>query len=168
MKTERLILISFLVIILQSTLLNILDLSQFVSLMFIPAIILCLPLTVSTSALLVISFAMGFLVDFCSSGTLGLTICALLPTALAKREVVKLVCGEEVFSRGENISLERQGIVKIAVSLLILTAIFLLVYIWADGAGTRPFWFNIVRFLSSLIVSTLAGLAVVNVFSESR
>jgi hypothetical protein len=63
-----------------------------------------------------------------------------------------LVFGNEVYSRGEEISVKKQGLVKMILSLLIATAIFFAIYVWVDAAGTRSFGFNLLRwFLSTLI-----------------
>jgi len=168
MKFNRFILISLALIGIQACLMNFIDFSQFVSIFILPAIIICLPLNMSSSLVLVIAFAVGLAVDFCSDGALGLTTCALLPVAWLRRTIIEFVCGEEVFSRGESVSIRRQGIVKVTVTLAISTAIFLLIYIWADGAGMRPFWFNLARFTASLIVSTLASLLCMNILSENH
>lgn len=158
MKTGKYILISLLLIIAQVIVWNIVDMSQYVILSFLPAIIFCLPTNSRTTLTMVIAFAVGFIADFFSTGLLGLSIVSLLPVALARKLVILMVLGDDVIARNEDINLNRQGVLKINLCLLILCAIFLVVYIIADDAGTRPFWFNLVRFLSSLVVSTLASL----------
>ena len=44
-----------------------------------------------------------------------------------------------------------------ALGILMASGVFLLLYIWADGAGTRPLWFNALRFFLSLTTSTLVS-----------
>lgn len=148
---------------------NYFNFTQFLMVAFLPALILCLPIRRGAVYAMVIAFATGFAADFFSSGMLGLTSAALVPVALARRGIISLVCGEEVFARGENITIRRQGLPKMALAILIETAIFLAIYIWADGAGTRPLWFNLVKFGASLIAGTLVSLFAANILdSEIR
>ena len=50
--------------------------------------------------------------------------------------------------------------------MLLLTAVFLLVFLWVDGAGTRPLWFNALKFGVSLVASTALGLFVAYLMLE--
>lgn len=145
---------------------NYFNLSQFVLLTFLPVMILCLPVKVKTIPALLIAFAVGMAVDFFSSGILGMTCAALLPVAFCRRTIITLVYGEEVFSRGENISSRRQGPFKMTLGITMATALFMLVYIWIDGAGIRPFWFNLVRFFCSLIASVAVSLFVAGLLTD--
>lgn len=162
--------IKFLLLTLAQILLwNYFDFTQYLTIVFLPALILCLPIKKSVIFAMLLAFAAGFAVDFFSSGMLGLTSAALVPVALIRRGVITLVCGEEVFARGENITIRRQGLPKMALAILTVTALFLAIYIWADGAGTRPFWFNAVKFAASLAAGTLISLIACNILdSESR
>lgn len=162
------ILTAAILLIAQTIIWNYFNLSQFVLLTFLPAMILCLPVRIGTVRALLLSFLMGFAVDFFASGVLGLTCAALLPVALCRRFIITIVYGEEMFARGENISFRRQGPFKMNLAVVIATAIFLIVYIWIDGAGMRPFWFNLVRFLSSLAVSSLCSLFIASLLTEDN
>lgn len=162
--------IKFLLLMLAQILLwNYFDFTQYLMIVFLPTLILCLPIKRGAVFAMLMAFATGFAVDFFSSGMLGLTSAALVPVALIRRGVITLVCGEEVFARGENITIRRQGLPKMALAILMVTALFLLIYIWADGAGTRPLWFNAVKFGASLVAGTLVSLLACNVLdSEIR
>lgn len=162
--------IKFLLLLLAQILLwNYFDFTQFLMIAFLPTLILCLPIRRGAVFAMLLAFAAGFAVDFFSSGMLGLTSAALVPVALIRRSVITLVCGEEVFARGENITIRRQGLPKMALAILMVTALFLFIYIWADGAGTRPFWFNAVKFGASLAAGTLVSLLACNILdSEIR
>lgn len=142
--------------------------SQLVSFWFLPMMILCTPIRFNTNSLLVLAFVSGVLVDLLSQGVLGLTAAALLPVALCRNLVVRLVFGSEVFSRGEDISLRRQGLLKMSIAVALVTALFLILFIAADGAGTRPFWFNAVRFLLSLVVDTFFSLLLVGIINPGE
>jgi len=117
---------------------------------------------------MLIAFVTGFFVDFFTHGILGLTICALLPVAFCREWIIRLVFGNEVFSRGEDVNIERQGIAKVSLASLIATALFFLIYIWVDGAGTRPMNFNIIRFVLSCVVSMLVSLYVIHILTSEE
>jgi hypothetical protein len=53
----------------------------------------------------------------------------------------------------------------VAAALFLSLLIFLVIYIWADGAGTRPLWFNGLRLLASLGASFLLSLLTLNVLA---
>lgn len=142
-----------------------LHLSQLLSLWFLPMMILCVPIRHSTPFLLVLAFVTGLAVDVLSHGVLGLTSAALLPVALLRNLTIRLVCGAEVFSRGEDISVRRQGVLKMGLSTMLLTAVFLVIYVVADGAGVRPGWFNFLRILLSLVLDTVVSMLLVNTLS---
>ena len=74
---------------------------------------------------------------------------------LLRRPIIWLVFGSELQARGEDISFQRQGSSKMMLATAMVTAVFLLVYIVADSAGTRPLWVDAVKFAASLAVSTL-------------
>lgn len=156
------------VLIAQILLWNYCNFTQYLTVVFLPVMILCLPISKGTIHALVTAFVSGLVVDFFASGMLGLTSLALVPVALARRSVIRLVFGQEVFSRGEDISIQRQGIPKMMLSILIVTAMFLFIYIWADGAGTRPLWFNAARFSISLLAGALLSAVIVNIFEADR
>lgn len=169
MKDPRFTFKFLLLALAQILLWNYFDFSQYLMIVFLPTLILCMPIKRGGIFAMIIAFATGFAVDFFSSGMLGLTSAALVPVALVRRGIITLVCGEEVFARGENISIRRQGFPKMTLAILMVTALFLFIYIWADGAGTRPFWFNAVKFGASLITGTFISLLVCNILdSESR
>lgn len=169
MKNPGFALKFILLMLTQILLWNYFDFTQFLMIVFLPTLILCLPIRRNAVYAMLLAFGTGFAVDFFSSGMLGLTSAALVPVALIRRGVITLVCGEEVFARGENITIRRQGLPKMALAIMIVTALFLFIYIWADGAGTRPFWFNAVKFGASLLAGTLVSLLACNVLdSETR
>ena len=107
---------------------NYLHLSQFIYLSILPAIILLIPIRFGTPAALCIAFICGMLTDLLGDGVLGLNTFALLPVALLRPSLIRLVCGEEIFARKEDISIARQGYIKISICLIVAQAIFLLLY----------------------------------------
>lgn len=144
----------------QALLWNYLNFSQYLMVAFLPVMVLCIPIQRGTVYSMIVAFVAGFLVDFFVGGMLGLTCLALVPVGLVRRGLISLVFGQEVFSRGENISIRRQGTGKMSLGIAMVTALFLIIYIWADGAGTRPFWFNALKVIISLAVSVPVSLFV--------
>lgn len=143
-------------------------LSSYVSLSILPVMILCIPLNISTSAAMVIAFATGLATDALSEGLLGLNALAAVPVALIRTQVIRLIFGEELIERQESFSFRKFGAVKISVAVLIVQAVFLAVYILADGAGTRPFWFNFSRFAASLAAGYVLSMIVAGVITPDE
>ncbi len=145
---------------------NYFNFTQYVFITFLPAMILCLPVSRTTVHAMVVAFLTGLAADFLVTGQLGLTSFALVPVALLRRPVISLVFGAELFARGEELSFQRQGWQKIVLAILLLTAVFLVPYLWLDDAGLRPFWFGAVKFAASLAAGTLVSVFVANVMLE--
>ena len=144
----------------QAALWNYCNFSQYLVVVFLPAMILCLPVERGVIRSMVTAFLLGLALDFLVTGQLGLTSLALVPVALLRRPIVRLVFGSELFARGEDLSFQRQGWQKIVLSVLLATAVFLLIFVWVDSAGTRPLWFNVLKFVLSLVAGTVLGVLV--------
>ena len=78
--------------------------------------------------------------------------------AYARNGIIGLIFGPELFARKEDFSVGRCGFGKVAMALFLSLLIFLVIYIWADGAGTRPLWFNGLRLGASLAASFVVSL----------
>lgn len=168
MRKPGFALIYVLCLIAQIILLNYCNFSQYLTVFFLPAMILCLPIKQSVNTSMVIAFLTGFATDFFAGGMLGLTSLALVPVAACRQWIIRLVFGSELLSRGENVSIRKQGVEKVIVACLIVCAIFLLVYIAADGAGTRPLWFNATKWIICLVADTLVSFFVCDLlYSDS-
>ena len=115
-----------------------------------------------------LAFIIGLCVDLLC-GVPGLCSLALVPVAFVRRSVMGLIFGSEMFVRGENLSFSKHSPGKIFLAETILTAIFLLIYIWVDGAGTRSLWFNLIKGGVSLLVSAPVSFFIVYILcSESQ
>lgn len=156
----------FLLFLAQAVLWNYFNFSQYVLIAILPAMILCLPISRSAVEAMLIAFVTGVVTDFLVTGQLGLTAFALVPVGLLRRPVIALVFGSELFARGEELSLHRQGWMKFVLAVLLLTAAFLLPYIWLDDAGTRPFWFGAAKFGISLVLSGFVSVFVCDILLE--
>ena len=165
MKRVDFFLAYFLLAVIQILITNYLHLSYFITLTILPVMVLSIPIRYSTNAALFIAFATGISVDLLADGVLGLNTLALVPVAFLRNTTISLVFGEEMFSRKEHFSVRRNGFTKVALAILFVQALFLIIYITADGAGTRPFWFNLLRFVCSLITGFIVSLVAVEALS---
>ena len=154
MKEYRFVIVFVVLTIVQIVLCNYLDLSRFVVLSVLPALILMLPLRYNSILMMVIGFALGFVVDFFSTGMLGLTSLALVPVALLRNNIAMLLFGDELGTREGDLGVSRFGIPKFVLATLILCSVYFLVYVWADSAGTGALWEVALRFALSTAVST--------------
>lgn len=151
----------FLLVLVQIVICNYLQLTPYFIPTILPAMILCLPLSIGTIGTMLIALASGLSVDWLSEGVLGLNTAAILPVAFMKRGIIRLFLGEDILARNDSFTLRKNGVVKISALTLLSAAIFLIIYIYLDGAGTRPFWFNAARFMTSLVVNWTLSLAIV-------
>ena len=126
---QRYFLTWIILMVIQILLGGLLNLSQYVVLCFLPVMIMSLPITMSTAVLMLIAFATGFVVDLFTNGLLGLSICALVPVALCRNWLIRLVCGTELLSRQEDISIHKQGPAKVLLSILLANILYFAVYV---------------------------------------
>ena len=144
---------------------NYLNLSPYLMLSILPVMILCVPLRLPTFWTMLLAFATGCAVDFLSEGLLGINALALVPVAFVRKEVIRLIFGGELFARKEDFSVRKNGFGKVALAVFLVQALFLGIYIWADGAGTRPFSFNAIRFGISLAAGWAVSLLIVDILA---
>lgn len=169
MKKSGFWLIYIILLVAQLLLSTYANFTPYVMVTLLPVMVLCMPIRVGTILAMVIAFATGLSVDLLSEGLLGLNALALVPVAYARNSIIRLIFGGELFAREEDFSIHRNGFWKVLVAIVLSAALFLAVYIWADGAGTRPLLFNAIRFGASLVASTLLSLLVVNLLApDSR
>ena len=157
-----------LLVVLQMLIYNYFHISHYLLLTILPVMVLLIPIRFSTLSSLFIAFVTGLVADVFSDGVIGLNAAALVPVALIREWVIGLVFGQELFARDEDASILRQGVMKMTTAIVIVQAPFLFIYIWADSAGTRPFWFNATRFGLSLVISTAVSLLVAVIMAPKR
>ena len=150
----------------QAALWNYFNVSPYLFVAYLPALLLCLPPERSTLRVMVLAFLTGLLADFLVSGQIGLTALALVPVAFVRRRVIRIVFGQEIFARGEDLSFHRHGWAKFALAIALVTALFLLIYIWVDSAGMYSAGFCTLKFVLSLLASTVLSLAVAYLYLE--
>lgn len=166
MKQSNYIVTFIIISIFQILICNYLNLTQYILLSILPLAILCLPIKINTLKALLIAFITGLAVDFFAEGIIGLNTLALVPVALLRYPVISLVFGPEVFARKENISVVKHGAFKMSTAIIFLQGLFLLIYIWADGAWARTFVFNLTRFSCSLLAGYIVSFTLSFFISE--
>lgn len=154
-----------LLVIVQLLLSNYFTFTPYVMLSILPVMVLSMPTRVGTVPAMLIAFLTGLTVDFLSEGLIGLNALALVPVALIRNGVIGLVFGQELFARREDFSIRKNGLPQVLLALLICQILFTAVYVWADAAGTRPFWFNAARFGASLAAGILVSLPTLEVLA---
>lgn len=154
-----------LLVIGQAVLCNYSVLGPYITLSMLPAMVLCIPTSISTISCMLIAFISGLAVDWMAEGVIGLNVAALLPVALMRNGIIKIFMGEDLITRGDRFSFRKNGFGKIAASLLVVLSIYLAFYVILDGAGTRPTWFNFTRFGVSLICNFLLSLVVTSILT---
>ena len=155
-----------LLVVAQILVCNFINVGQYVMLSILPVIILCMPLTVPTIALMLIAAVVGIAVDWLAEGIVGLNVLALVPVAFIRNPVAGLLFGKDHTERGEGFSLKKNGFTRFSVAILICQAVFLAVYVAADGAGTRPFLFCFIRVMLSLVCGYVISLPIANMLTS--
>ena len=154
-----------LLLVIQIILSNYFQLSPYFVVSILPAIIFCIPLTVSTITCMIIAFSASLSVDFRAEGLLGINAAACLPIAWMRIPIIRLFLGEDLIVRKDSFNFKKNGTVKILMCILFIQTIFLLIYILLDGAGTRPLWFNLTRFGISLVINTILSMIVTGILT---
>ncbi|MCM1176607.1 MAG: hypothetical protein NC308_03780 [Clostridium sp.] len=147
---------------------NYFNFSPYIMLSILPAMILCIPVSINTVWVMAIAFASGLAVDFLAEGILGLNTLALVPVALSQKTIIRIIMGEDMLTRQDNFSFRKNGAAKISYALFLAMMIFFVIYILADGAGVRPFWFNAARFAGSMVCTFPLSLFVVNILTSQN
>ncbi len=154
-----------LLLLCQIVLCNYSPLGPYIVLTMLPAMTLCIPLTVSTWGCMVIAFLSGLSVDWISEGLIGINAASLVPVALARNTIIRIFFGEDLITRSDSFSFNKFGALKVSAALLTSLTIFLAIYVLLDGAGTRPAWFNWAYFGASLACNWLLSLLITHILT---
>lgn len=149
----------------QLVLCNYATLGPYILLTMLPAMIMCIPTTVSTAACMLIAFASGLAVDWLSEGLIGLNAAAAVPVALLRNGAIKIFLGEDLITRGDRFSIRKNGLFKIAVVMFTALIVYLGIYVFLDGAGARPAWFTFTRIGVSTVCCLALSFIVINILS---
>lgn len=158
-------LLYFLLVICQIVICNYAYLGPYIMLSILPAMVMCIPLSVGTTGCMLIAFITGLSVDWLSEGLIGINAAALLPVALARQTFIRIFLGEDIINRKDSFSIRKNGIGKVSIAMAAAYMLFLGIYIFLDGAGTRPFWFCAARFGVSLIVNMSLAFLTANILT---
>lgn len=154
-----------LLLICQIVLCNYSPLGPYIMLSVLPAMVLCIPLKISTPACMMIAFASGLAVDWLSEGLIGINAASLVPVALARKSIARIFFGEDLITRKDSFSFNKYGVAKISAAILTSLTIFLALYTILDGAGTRPVLSNLAYFGASLASNWILCLIVTNILT---
>ncbi len=149
-----------LLFIAQVLLWNYFNFTPYLFIVFLPAMLLCLPIERGSIRVMFLAFVLGLVADFMVNGQLGLTSLALVPVAAVRRGVIRIVFGQELFVREEQLSFRRLGWPKFIWSILLLTGLYLIIYIAVDSADVYSLGFRALKFLFSLLASTAVSMPV--------
>lgn len=165
MRGQNFWILYLLLTICQIVLCNYTYLGPYFMLSILPAMVMCIPLSIGTPLCMLIAFATGFSVDWLSEGLLGINVAALVPVALCRKTFIRVFLGEDIINRKDSFSIRKNGAGKISIVVSAALMVFLAAYIFFDGAGTRPFWFCVTRFILSLAANLMLSLVVVGVLT---
>ena len=154
-----------LLVVAQILLTNYFHLTPYIMLTILPVIVLCIPTRVSTTVCLFIAFATGLVVDLFAEGTLGLNTLALTPVALVRRPLCNAIFGPELKARSEEYSFKKYGPMKVIFAIFNVQALFLIVFILADCAFSRPILFCLEMFGASLAAGILLSIPVADLLT---
>ena len=165
---QNYIMMFLLIVGVQLLICNYLHISTFLTLSILPCAILLMPTRYSPVVAMILAFASGLAVDTLAEGVTGLNALALVPVAGARRWICGFIFGKELTATGEDVSMMKYGMGKMALAIFIAQFIFLMIYIWADGAGARPLMFNALRFSVSLVAGTLISLIIAKLLDPNE
>ena len=165
MKNQHFGILYFLMVIGQMVICNYFHFTPYVVLSMLPAMILCMPLTIRTSTCMIIAFASGLSVDWLAEGLIGINAASLVPVALARKTIIRIFLGEDLIARSDSFTFKKNGIGKISTALVTALSIFFGLYVILDSAGTQPTSFNLIRFAASVAASFILSLLVTAVLT---
>lgn len=126
----------------------------------LPVLLLCFPTDWSTVRCMLFAFCSALFVDFFSGGIIGLNALALTPVAWSRNFFLRKFFNDDIVDRGEPLSLRKWGFRPVFWLVLLMTALFLLVYIVVDASDQRSLLMEGLTFLISLACDTLLALLV--------
>lgn len=166
MRNNRFWLTYLILTVVQILICNYLRLPLFVMISVLPVMVLLIPIRFGAIFSMLLAFGTALSIDFLAEGVIGLNALAIVPVALCRKSIIKLVFGQEIFARKESISLPKHGVGKMSMAIILALLIYLIIYIIADGAATRPFWYNFFRLVLSTVASWAMSIAMVPALTQ--
>ena len=74
--------------------------------------------------------------------------------------------GNEPFEQKESVTVRKYGYARVSIAIILTTVLFLLIYILADCAGTRPLWFVFTCLGLSTLASSLVSVCIINLLTH--
>jgi hypothetical protein len=149
------ILFYILLFILQIILNDLINLGPYVYLCIFPLIIINLPMEWGAGKSMIAAFIIGLLLDMLSDGVLGLNAAASVLIAAARLPLYKLTINGNTTDQIPTPSIKSAGLGKYINFVSILYALFLIVYVFFDCLGFRPFLFVLLKIVISTAASVL-------------
>ena len=143
-----------LLFLLQLVLSDYVHLGPWVCLSIIPLLILCIPLSRSPHAVLLIAFALGLGLDILSDGVPGLNAFAAVLAAAPRKFFYRILVNADRQDKTEVPKIREVGLMKYLKYLGVIMAIYLAAYILVDCVSFHPPVFLLGRFLISWVAST--------------
>lgn len=168
MRQSSYFIVYFLLCIVQALFDNFFLFSQYVVLSILPALIMSLPPRHGTPFAIIMAFLTGALVDFIGTGSLGLTSISLMPVALMRMPILRLVSEDDYAFYRNDPPATHQSTSEALLCGVFAYIIYFAVFIPVESAGTRPFWFDALRFLISCASSLLLGFLLSLYFSRRQ
>ena len=148
------ILFFVLLFILQLVISDYVHLGPWVTLTLIPLLIICIPLSRSPHAVLLIAFALGLGLDILSDGVPGLNAFAAVLAAAPRKFFYRILVNADRQDKTEVPKIREVGLLKYLKYLGVITALYLAAYILVDCVSFRPPLFLLGQFLISWVAST--------------
>ncbi len=133
---------------------NFLDFSQLLYVSLLPLSVFCLPGKQQKIVYLISAFLIGLIIDFASSGVVGITSCALLVCVMLRPAVLRLIYSKGLSVTDEDFIEEERFSKEMLLVISILCGVYFLIYCWIDSAGTLAWNVLLLKWLYSTISST--------------
>ncbi len=133
---------------------NFLDISQLLYISLLPLSVFCLPGKQQKIIYLISAFLIGLVIDFTSSGVVGITSCALLVCVMLRPAAIHLIYTKGLSVTDENFIEEERFSKEMFLSLGILCGVYFLIYCWIDSAGTVALDVLLLKWFYSTACST--------------
>ena len=143
-----------LLFLLQLVLSDYVHLGPWVYLCILPLLILCIPLSRSPQAVMLIAFALGLGLDILSDGVPGLNAFAAVLAAAPRKFFYRTLVNADRQDKTEVPKIREVGLPKYLKYLGVITALYLAAYIVVDCVSFRPPVFLLGKFLISWVAST--------------
>ncbi|MCQ2185399.1 MAG: hypothetical protein MJY92_01570 [Bacteroidales bacterium] len=162
MRNKRYTICFILLFIAQLVLARYCQIGPYIYISLLPAMIMCMPMSVPTWLNCIIAFTCGMAVDGLADGVWGLNAMAIVPVAFLNKSLIGIFISREVVEREYSISFYQHGIFSIGFNLFIISLLYFGIYICFDTGADRTLVFNLIKLAASIVSSMIFGLVTVN------